>query len=303
MEIIAELESSPRRVYTGSIGFITPDRHAQFNVAIRTIVINKKNNKAEYGVGGGIVWDSDLSQEMLECQTKAQVLKGYPGSFCLLESLLWTPKEGYHLLDSHLNRLEQSASYFRYTFEIEPLKNDLKHYANHLSLKAHKIRILIAKNGNITIESEILDSTEAGQTRRVAIAKSPVNSSDPFLFHKTTNRKVYDNAQKSRPRYLDVIMFNEKGEVTESTIANLVVEINGTLFTPPVHCGLLPGTYRAWMLKCGMIEERSLTIEEVLASSRVFLINSVQGKYEVSVVHPGRVDKGGLLRQNKSHRE
>ena len=303
MEIIAELESSPRRVYTGSIGFITPNRRAQFNVAIRTIVINKNNSKAEYGVGGGIVWDSDLSREMLECRTKAQVLKGYPRSFCLLESLLWTPKEGYRHLDRHLNRLEQSASYFRYTLEVELLKYDLKHNANHLPPKAHKVRILIAKDGNITIESEILKSTVAGLKKRVAIAQSPVNSSDPFLFHKTTNRKVYENAKKSRPGYHDVILFNENGEVTESTIANLVVEINGALFTPPVHCGLLPGTYRAWMLECGMSEEKSLTIEEVLISSRVFLINSVQGMYVVSVVHPGKTDKDGLLWQNKSLRE
>ena len=110
-----------------------------------------------------------------------------------------------------------------------------------------------------------------------------MNSSDEFLYHKTTNRRVYEQAIEGCPGYDDVLLYNEKGEVTESTIANIVMETNGVLWTPPVQCGLLPGTYRAELLEQGMIQERAFTIDEVLRSPRVYLINSVRGMYEVSV--------------------
>ncbi|MDI9640097.1 aminodeoxychorismate synthase component I [Geitlerinema splendidum] len=118
MEIIAELEDSPRHIYTGTIGFLTPQRTAQFNVAIRTALINLQNNLAEYGVGGGIVWDSQEQGEYEECCTKAQVLTQARSPFSLLESLLWTPENGYSLLDLHIQRLQESAAYFAFSLNL-----------------------------------------------------------------------------------------------------------------------------------------------------------------------------------------
>ncbi|OQY22524.1 MAG: hypothetical protein B6I37_06985 [Desulfobacteraceae bacterium 4572_35.2] len=115
MEIIAELESSPRQIYTGSIGFIAPDGRAQFNVAIRTALIDRQQHCGEYPVGGGIIWDSDAEQEYRETQTKAKVLGSQPR---LLETLLWEPRKGYLLLEQHLQRLELSAQRFGYPIEI-----------------------------------------------------------------------------------------------------------------------------------------------------------------------------------------
>jgi para-aminobenzoate synthetase/4-amino-4-deoxychorismate lyase len=58
-----------------------------------------------------------------------------------------------------------------------------------------------------------------------------------------------------------------------------VVEIDGVLCTPPVSCGLLPGTLRAEMLERGEIVERIIPLQALAASPRFFLINSVRGKF------------------------
>ena len=113
-------------------------------------------------------------------------------------------------------------------------------------------------------------------TFKVRIAAEPVNSQNVFLYHKTTNRCVYEAAKRSRPDCDDVILFNERGEVTESTIANVVVEINGRRITPPVSCCLLAGTFREHLLERGEIEEEVVTIEQLQRAERVFLINSVR---------------------------
>ena len=117
MQIIAGLETTPRGVYTGCIGYLAPDRSAQFNVAIRTVTIDREAGQAEYGVGGGIVWDSDAADEYRECEIKMRVLRHQPEEFELLEALLWTPDEGYYLLDRHTARLQDSAVYFGFRFD------------------------------------------------------------------------------------------------------------------------------------------------------------------------------------------
>ena len=72
------------------------------------------------------------------------------------------------------------------------------------------------------------------------------------------------------------MLWNEKDELTESCIANIVVEIDGGLYTPPVDCGLLAGTFRAWLLDQGKIEERRLKIGDLARCSKIHLINSVR---------------------------
>ncbi|MBM4427144.1 MAG: aminodeoxychorismate synthase component I, partial [Chloroflexi bacterium] len=117
MNIIAELETNPRRIYCGSIGYIAPNRKARFNVAIRTALVDKQNSTAEYGLGGGIVWDSTSADEYSEALLKARVLTNPPQKeFSLFETLLWTPEEGYFLLERHVARMEDSADYFQYPF-------------------------------------------------------------------------------------------------------------------------------------------------------------------------------------------
>ena len=283
MEIIAELESSPRRIYTGAIGMVAPGGRAQFNVAIRTLLIHKKSGLAEYGVGGGIVWDSQQDKEWEECSLKTRVLHVHRPSFDLLETMLWSPEHGFSLLEYHLERLGQSAAYFGFSVDPLRIREELEHVASRLGEVPHRIRLLVSRSGASKLDTSPVES-DSSRFADIVLSRSPVDSSDVFLYHKTTHRRVYDDALKACPGFGDVLLFNEKGEITESTIANMVVESHGGLWTPPVRCGLLPGTYRAWLLDRKQVRERTITIEEILHSPNVYLANSVRGMHQVKVV-------------------
>ena len=134
----------------------------------------------------------------------------------------------------------------------------------------------------MSVQAQAL-AESAAKPLRVAFARAPVDDTDRFLYHKTTNRGVYEAARAACPGFDDVLLFNGKGEITESTIANVAVEIQGRLCTPPVSCGLLAGTLRAQLLQQGELVERPITVEELLRSRDVILLNSVRGKYRVEL--------------------
>jgi para-aminobenzoate synthetase/4-amino-4-deoxychorismate lyase len=197
MEIIAELENAPRKIYTGTMGFLSPEHTAQFNVAIRTVLIDKRKRLAEYGVGGGIVWDSEKGDELEECHTKARVLTHTVPDFALLETILWTPKEGYYLLDYHLDRIAESAAYFSYPFDVETIRKKLAALATELPGRPHRIRLLVPRERRPVLEPSLL--APLSEPYRVRLAKQPVNASDPFLYNKTTHRRVYERALAESP--------------------------------------------------------------------------------------------------------
>jgi len=283
MQIIAGLESTPRHVYTGAVGFLAPGRRAQFNVAIRTLTIDRSTGTAQYGVGGGIVWDSECESEKRECIAKSRILSAPLESFALLETIRWTPQEGYYLLGRHLLRLAHSAAYFNFRLNLAEIRRTLKHLSRDLPRRMHKVRLLLSHDGSIISQAEELIEPARYSIRQVAIAPFPVDLSDPMLYHKTTQRCRYEQALSSCPGYDDVILYNAHGEATESTIANLIVDLDGELVTPPLGCGLLPGTVRGWMLDRHLIREQIIPIEQLLESPRIYLINSVRGMYQVSL--------------------
>ena len=282
MEIISELEKERREIYTGTIGLWGPGRKAQFNVAIRTAWINKQTREARYGIGSGIVWDSKEELEWKECKIKSAILKPELPSFSLLESMLWDPKEGYFLLELHLKRLTESAIYFGYHINLKEVEKELSKVAKEMKSCAHKVRLLVRSHGNLSIEKQPLKPNS--QNYPICLAKRATDSSDPFLYHKTSQRKVYVEAKASRPAYDDVLLWNEKAELTESTIANVLVQIEGDLFTPPLSCGLLGGTYRAQLLEQKKIKERILPIKEIEHYQKIYLINSVRKLWEVQYI-------------------
>ncbi|MFA5073341.1 MAG: aminodeoxychorismate synthase component I [Nitrospirota bacterium] len=281
MQIIAELENTPRKIYTGTIGFLAPERKAQFNVAIRTVLVDRINRRAEYGVGGGIVWDSEMTDELQECRTKTKILFQPIPNFALVETILWTPPQGYFLLDDHLSRLADSADYFCRSLDIEIIREKLNSLARTLHSHPHRIRVVVPKDNPLLLETQRL--LPLRQPYHIRLAEKPVNSRDTFLYHKTTYRRIYDEARADCPGFDDVLLWNEKQEITESCIANLVVEIEGRLLTPPVCSGLLPGTYRSFLRKQGSITEEIITIQDLPRCSRLYLANSVRGMWEISL--------------------
>lgn len=281
MNIIAELETSPRKIYCGSIGYIAPNRKARFNVAIRTALVDKQNGIAEYGIGGGVVWDSTSADEYSEALLKARVLTDpLQKEFSLFETLLWTPEEGYFLLDRHIARILDSAEYFGFTTEgVEKRINEVLSELVTGAISPKRVKLRMNSHGEISGEAKDYQASE--NIFKVCLAKKPVNSNDRSLFHKTTNRAAYDQA--SIQGFDDVLLFNENDELTEFTIGNLVVKLNGELFTPPVECGLLAGTFRAELIAFGEIKERVLKKQDLAKFEAVFLINSLRKWVQVKV--------------------
>ena len=275
MEIIKELEPQARGIYTGSIGYIAPGQKASFNVAIRTVVIDRKKGEATYGVGGGIVWDSEAQQEYQECFLKAQVLVRRQPSFELLETLRWTEEEGYFLLDLHMQRLAASADYFDFPLDLRVVNELLEELVSGLDGPS-RVRLLAGKDGGITLESYALETLERKRPLRAALAAEPVSPDNVWLFHKTTNRGIYEAARAARPQADEVILWNEAGELTEGTISNIVLDIDGRLQTPPVSSGLLGGVFRKHLLQSGKIEEKVLRLDDVHQCRKIYLINSVR---------------------------
>ena len=283
MQIIDELEPSPRGIYTGSIGFVAPNRRAQFNVAIRTAHVHPADGSAGYGTGGGIVWDSTTDDEYAECLAKAAILSEPAHPFRLLETLRGEPEEGYLFQARHLRRLTASAAYFSFTLDVDLVRRRLADAALRFPPNPQRVRLLVARDGAVDIESSDAEGSfhsspdPSAPSWQLALAANPIPSSNRFLFHKTTRREVYDAARRERPGADDVILWNERGEVTESTIANVVVRFGEEWLTPPISCGLLAGVFREELLERGVLREQVLTPDDLAKADAVWLINSVRG--------------------------
>lgn len=275
MKIIAELENTPRKIYTGSIGYIAPGRKANFNVAIRTALIDRQDQSAEYGVGGGVVWDSTSADEYDEALLKARVLTEERVPFSLLETLLWTPEEGFFLYEKHLARLLHSAEYF----DIPITRENLEEYLEQISSSfeaTQRVRIFLDQEGKLDSQSKPFEPEDNFEALKICLASQPIDSSDVFLFHKTTRRAVYESAREGFEEFHDVLLYNESDELTEFTIGNLVVELDGQLLTPPISCGVLPGTFRAHLLESGQVEERTIPVEQLENCTKIFRVNSIR---------------------------
>jgi len=284
MSMIKQLEQRPRGIYTGCIGYLAPQGKAQFNVAIRTVLIDREKQSASYGVGAGITWDSSPAEEYRECLQKARILTRHMPEFSLFETLLWRPGEGYWLLNEHLDRLLASADYFDVLCDRGQLVTSLQHVADSLADTPHKVRLLLTATGEIHHEAAPFDDLANDRPVCLHLASGPIDPENPFLYHKTTVRSLYERAREDQPGCDDVILWTTTGEVTETTIANLVIDLEGTLVTPPVSCGLLPGTFRAHLLATGQLQERVVSIADLKQSKRLFLINALRGWREARLV-------------------
>ena len=310
MRKIARLETTPRRVYCGAIGYVSPhNKEAVFSVAIRTLLWDTQNGIAEYGVGGGITWDSRAEDEYAEALTKAKILThlnhnlnqdtppaepvtepSEPVSeptFKIFESLR-LEQGRYWLLDRHMERLEASARHFDFALSLADVQACLEREAQEAGEGTWKVRCLLDAQGSVRAEHEAL-AADGKFPLFVALAEQPVSRSEPFLYHKTTRREIYDvrlnAARQQYPNLYDALLWNEQGELTEFTRGNLVADVRGRLLTPPRDSGLLAGTLRADLLKRGDIHERVLTRDDLANVRGIWLINSVRGWLPVRLLN------------------
>ena len=280
MQIIADLEDSPRGVYCGAVGFLSPPGSgrpsARFNVAIRTVVLDAETGLAEYGVGGGITWDSRAANEYDETIAKARVLTARRPRFDLLETLLHEPGAGYRRLQGHLERLRSSAAYFGFRYDDAAVRDALDKAAAEVPGKPARVRLLLSRGGAVSTGVVPLPPSSPRPVR-LAIDDHPVDPADVLLFHKTTLRRQYEEAISRHPDADDVLLVNTRGQVTESTIANVAVKIDGRWHTPPLDCGVLPGVERAALLAQGTLSERVISVEDLRNAQDLAVLSSVRG--------------------------
>jgi para-aminobenzoate synthetase/4-amino-4-deoxychorismate lyase len=226
-----------------------------------------------YGVGSGIVADSVAAEEYAECLLKARILEERP--FALLETLAYHPGEGYRRLPGHRARLRSSARYFAVALDETRVDEALDEAVAEITA-ACRVRLLVHGDGRIETQVDPLEVPPA-PPRRVGLAARPVDPRSVWLHHKTTRREVYDEARASRPDCDDVLLWNTRGEVTESTIANVVIETGGSRVTPPLSSGLLAGVERAQLLAQGHVGEAVVPVTDLHPGRRLWLVNSVRG--------------------------
>jgi para-aminobenzoate synthetase/4-amino-4-deoxychorismate lyase len=291
MEIIRELEGGPRGVYTGAIGHIAPSGDAQFNVVIRTVVL--QGSQGEMGIGGGIVADSKVDSEYEECLLKAQFLTKVDKPFELIETLRFERGKGFHLLDRHLARLQSSAAHFGYPFSREAVLAALEAEAARVEAPVALVRLLLGEDGALTVTSTPIELPTKDTVWRFVISDQRLDEKDPLFYHKTTRRQFFDREmerQKALTQCDEVVFLNKKGELTEGTRTNLFIELDGRLFTPALTCGLLPGTLREELLDLprAAASEAVLTPQDLLAADRIYLGNSVRGLIRAELIEQGQ---------------
>jgi len=286
MEIINELEKEERGIYTGSVGLFKKDV-ANFNVAIRTLTVNKKTGRGELGIGAGIVWDSDPQKEYEETLLKSKFLAEPENYFDLFETMLFENSE-ITFLEEHIERLRLAADYFLFTFNERKIRKSINNKIVDLySGKKYKLKLILNKWGRIQIETSNLPSAE--KIVKTIISEKKISKKNKFQYFKTTNRKLYDDEYQkySSKGFFDVIFLNEEEEVAEGSRSNLFVRNGNTWFTPPLSSGILDGIYRSHLLKYDEVKENEISLKELLKADQIKLVNSVRGETRVNQIYYG----------------
>lgn len=272
MEIIHKTEKAPRGVYCGTIGILLPRGKRIFNVAIRTLQM--QGTKAIYGVGGGITWDSKWEGEYQETKQKSAVLYRQEPRFELLTTGLIHQGE-LSFLEQHLTRLREASRYFAYPYNEPKLLNDLQEELARLESNLdYRCRIALHKNGTFHLVITELTDLPASYLQ-AQLTEQKLDLATPFTYFKTSQR---DHLSQSNH---EQIFHLPDGTLLETTIGNLVLEIEGQLYTPPAHLPLLDGIYRRHLLETQQVEEKLLTLNDLTDADRIYACNALRGLYEL----------------------
>ena len=279
MEVIKELESSPRGVYTGVAGLIQPARFV-FNVCIRTMMI--ENGVGTLGLGSGVVADSAYDLEWDECLLKGKYLNFKQDFDELFETILWKRTEGFVYLDEHIERLQNSAEYFGISLDEDKLDGFLIQWSRELtetSADLWRCRLALSKFGDLSKgEVELKEIGWSDEPIRVKISDKVVNSSSVYQYHKTNHRRLYNEEFKLAlaEGFDEVLFFNDEGYLAEGAISNVFVKLDGNWLTPKLSCGLLPGVWREQMIFELAAKEAMISREDLLSAEEILIGNSVR---------------------------
>jgi para-aminobenzoate synthetase/4-amino-4-deoxychorismate lyase len=280
MAHIARFEPGTRELYTGSIGYLTPQRTGWWNVAIRTLQIDRTSGLGRLDAGGGIVSDSVAADEWNEVLLKTAFVRPAIAPFACLETLRCGPDPSP--ASAHLGRLRATAERFCIPFDDRRLREQIE--VLNASEDASLVRIRLALDGNASLTAEPLEST--GDSVRICIAESRVRSGDAMLAYKTSWRPAHDAAAETagRSECFDALLRNERDELTEGSRTNLFVRLGGVLYTPPPCCGVLPGILRGELVSSGRAVERVLHESDLRQADEIFVGNSARGLLQAHLV-------------------
>ncbi len=274
MEVIRECEESPRGVYCGAIGHFAPDGTAQFNVAIRTLTI--AHERGELGIGGAIVHDSSAQAEYDECLLKARYYEAGRKPLELIETMRFSPREGFARLDLHLARMERSAAVFGLRFDRSAAMVALETAARGATASL-RMRLSLGEGGAFACTVGVMADAPPSAWR-YAISPIQTQSGDVLLRHKTNWRETYETELARVSPGCDEILFtNERRHLTEGGRSNIFIRRNGKLLTPLLSEGLLDGCLRRALIDEGTCEEVLLRPADLATAEEVFLGNSLRG--------------------------
>ena len=322
MQLIDALESTPRGLYTGAIGWLDassaisvkvtseldepsePNNTATvtgdfcLSVAIRTLTLEPAAPdsagawRGRMGVGAGIVLDSVAADEYLECQLKARFLTDSDPGFELFETMYATREEGIRHLERHLTRLKTSAAWLGFRFDETQLRAGLAVQCASLPVGTpHRVRLALGKSGVVQIVAAVL-ALLAEPVVGVLLATdhgfAATKAGDALLHHKITHREQYDRGWRSAEALgaFDTLFFNDRGELTEGGRSNVFVKLGGRWYTPPLTSGVLPGVMRGVLLDdAGLAAaERVLTLTDVLNAEALIVCNALRGALPARIV-------------------
>jgi para-aminobenzoate synthetase/4-amino-4-deoxychorismate lyase len=286
MHWIRELEPGARGVYCGAAGVVLPGGSARFNVPIRTVTV--REGRASCGVGSGVTFDSTAEGEWAEWDSKTQFLQQASRPFRLLQTVRIQHGQPRHL-ELHLDRLEAASAQFGFAFEREAVRERLENAAMASDAAICRARVTVDVRSAVVVEISELPHTPGGLLP-VALATHAVAAPSAFLRHKTTRRDHYEEFAADTPAAFDTLLWNDRGEVTEFTRGNVIIEsATGERLTPPLHCGLLDGVGRACELATGHVQEAVVRVEELRSARRIWFVNALRGLVPVYLNSPAHV--------------
>lgn len=269
MEVIGAVEPDARGPYTGSIGRIDADGDAAFNVAIRTLHLPDASETASIGLGSGVVADSRAGEEWDECLAKGAFLTRGQRQVDLIETMAFDPAEGIPLLERHLARMKASAQALGFAFDRHAARNELQAATFRLRAPA-RVRLLLSRNGNVAIGTAPMPAAPEGPVT-VALLPRQVAPRDFRLAHKTSDRSVYPRCEDA----FETLYVDAGGYLTEGSFTSIFVARGGTLLTPPLSRGILPGVLRAELIETGRAVEAELTPGDLAGG--FFIGNALRG--------------------------
>lgn len=280
MEIIRELERSPRGVYCGAIGHFAPDGSAEFNVAIRTLTLS--DGRGTLGIGGAVVHDSGAQGEYDECLLKARYYDSARRPLELIETLRFSPRSGFVRQDLHLERMAQSAVTFSIPFDTAGATRAMNEAASGASADL-RVRLVLHEDGSFSCSSIALPVAPAYW--RYTISSVVMPSGDVLLRHKTNRREAYESEFSHAQGSDEILFVNEHGRLTEGSRTNIFLRRGERLFTPPLEDGVLNGCLRRELITKGQCEESELTPQD-LYDGVVLLGNSLRGLIKAVAAEP-----------------